>query len=114
MLEHEEIELLNETPKDSEDPFTYANIKFHLNLHPLQEEVLDACQTALLLNHYSKEYKARANTSVKRYSNGMQQDILQIYINCIKKSNCISSILRLKIELKSYPKKLNFILEKEI
>ena len=57
--------------------FTYANIKIHLDLKPLQEEVLDACQTALILNHYLKDYKARANTSVKRYFNGMQHDILQ-------------------------------------
>ena len=37
--------------------FTYANIKIHLDLKPLQEEVLDACQAALLLNQYLKDYK---------------------------------------------------------
>ena len=37
--------------------FTYANIKIHLDLKPLQEEVLDACQTALLSIHYIKNLK---------------------------------------------------------
>ena len=64
--------------------FTYANIKIHLDLKPLQEEVLDTCQTALLLNQYLKDYKTQATTSTKRYLNGMQHDILQICINCIK------------------------------
>ena len=66
--------------------FTYANIKIHLDLKPLQEEVLDTCQTALLLNQYLKDFKAKATTSTKRYLNGMQHDILQICINCIKKT----------------------------
>ena len=51
--------------------FTYANIKIHLDLKPLQEEVLDTCQTAPLLNHYLKDFKARANTFVKKYFNGI-------------------------------------------
>ena len=87
--------------------FTYANIKIHLDLKPLQEEVLDACQTALLLNHYLKDYKARDNSSVKKYFIGMQNDVLQICINCIKKLNHISTIFGLKVVLKSDPKKLN-------
>ena len=73
--------------------FTYASIKIHLDLKPLQEEVLDACQTALLLNHYLKDYEARANTSVKTYFIGMQNDVLQICINCTKKLHHISTIL---------------------
>ena len=40
--------------------FTYANFKIHLDLKPLQEEILDARQTALLQNHYLKDYKTRA------------------------------------------------------
>ena len=66
--------------------FTYANIKIHWNLEPLKEEFLDGCQTALLLNHYVSDYKAQANTSVKRYFNVMHNDILQI---CIEKLNHI-------------------------
>lgn len=31
--------------------FNYANIKIHLDLKPLKEEILDACNTALLLNN---------------------------------------------------------------
>ncbi|HAO14034.1 MAG TPA: hypothetical protein DDE71_00485, partial [Tenacibaculum sp.] len=92
--------------------FTYANIKIHLDLKPLQEEVLDTCQTALLLNQYLKDYKAQAATSTKRYLNGMQHDILQICINCIKKLNGISTTFGLKIEMESDPKKLKPILEK--
>ena len=78
--------------------FTYANIKIHLDLQPLQEEVLDACQTARLLYHSLKDCKVRANTSIKRYFNGMQHEILQICINCIKKLNGISTIFGLKVE----------------
>ena len=92
--------------------FTYANIKIHLDLKPLQEEVLDTCQTALLLNQYLKDYKTQATTSTKRYLNGMQHDILQICINCIKKLNGISTTFGLKIEMESDPKKLKPILEK--
>ena len=92
--------------------FTYANIKIHLDLKPLQEEVLDACQTALLLNHYLKDYKARDNSSVKKYFIGMQNDVLQICINCINKLNHISKIFGLKVELESNPKKLKPILER--
>ena len=58
--------------------FTYANIKIHLDLKPLQEEVLDACQTALLSKQYIKDYKARDNSSVKKYLFGIQNDVLQI------------------------------------
>ena len=85
--------------------FTYANIKIHLDLKPLQEEVLDACQTALLLNHYLKDYKAGDNSSVKKYFIGMQNDVLQTCINCINKLNHISKIFGLKVELESNPKK---------
>ena len=84
--------------------FTYANIKIHLDLKPLQEEVLDACQAALLLNQYLKDYKLQATTSTRRYLNGMQPDILQICINCIKKFNGISTTFGLKIEMESDPK----------
>ena len=65
--------------------FTYAYTKIHLDLKPLQEEVLYACQTALLLNQHLKDYKLQATTSTRRYLNGMQYDILQICTNCIKK-----------------------------
>ena len=94
--------------------FTYANIKIHLDLKPLQEEVLDACHTALLLNHYLKDYKAQSNSSIKKYFIGMQNDVLQICINCIKKLNHISTIFGLKVELESDPKKLKPILETRI
>ena len=94
--------------------FTYANIKIHLDLKPLQEEVLDACQTALLLNHYLKDYKAGDNSSVKKYFIGMQNDVLQTCINCINKLNHISKIFGLKVELESNPKKLKPILERRI
>ena len=40
--------------------FTNANIKIHLDLKPLQEEVLEACHTALLLNHNLKNYKIQS------------------------------------------------------
>ena len=93
--------------------FTYANIKIRLDLKPLQEEVLDACQAALLLNQSLKDYKLQATTSTRRYLNGMQHDILQICINCIKKLNGISTTLELKIEMESDPKELKPILEKK-
>merc|ERR1712148_37113 len=67
---------------------------------------------ALLLNQYLKDYKAQGTTSTKRYLNGMQHDILQICINCIKKLNGISTTFGLKIEMESDPKKLKPILEK--
>ena len=92
--------------------FTYANIKIHGDLKPLQEEVLDTCQAALLLNQYLKDYKQQATTSTRRYLNGMQHDILQICINCIKKLNGISTTFGLKIEMESDPKKLKPILER--
>ena len=81
--------------------FTYANIKIHLDLKSLQEEVLDSCQTALLLNQYLKYYKLQATTSTKRYLNGMHQDILQIYTTCIDKSNGISITFKVNIERES-------------
>merc|ERR1712208_18186 len=92
--------------------FTYANIKIYLDLKPLQEEVLDTCQTALILNQYLKDYKTQATTSTKRYLNGMQHGILQICINCIKKLDGISTTFGLNIEMESDPKKLKTILEK--
>ena len=92
--------------------FTYANIKIRLDLKPLQEEILDACQSALLLNQYLKDYKLKATTSTRRYLNGMQHDILQVCINCIKKFSGISNTFGLKIEMESDPKKLKPILEK--
>ena len=91
--------------------FTYAKIKIHFDLQPLNEEVLNACQTALLLNNYLKDYKARANTYIKRYLNEMQADILQICINYTKKLNDISTIFGLEVEIESDPK-LKSILEK--
>ena len=91
--------------------FTYGNIKIHLDLKPLQDEVLGAYQTALLLNHYLKDYKAQSSSSIKKYFIGMQNVVLQICINYIKKLNHISKIFGLKIELESNPKKLKPILE---
>ena len=84
--------------------------KIDLDLKSLQEKVLDACQTALILNYYLKDYKARANTSVNRYFIGMQNDVLQICIKCIKKLSHISKLFGVKIELESDPKKLKPIL----
>ena len=81
-------------------------------MKPLQEEVLDTCQAALLLNQYLKDYKQQATTSTRRYLNGMQHDILQICINCIKKLNDISTTFGLKIEMEYDPKKLKPILER--
>ena len=76
-------------------------------MKPLQEEVLDACQTTLLLKHYRKDYKAQSNSSGKKYFIGMQNDVLQICINCIKKLNHISTLFGLKVGLESNPKNLN-------
>ena len=56
--------------------FTYANNNVHLDLKPLQKEILDICQSLLQLNHYLKDYTAQANTTVKIYFNGVQPDIL--------------------------------------
>ena len=44
----------------------------------------------------------------------MQNDVLQICINCINKLNHISKIFGLKVELESNPKKLKPILERRI
>ena len=86
----------------------------HLDLKPLQEEVLDACHIALLLNHYQKDYKAQSNSSIKKYFIGVQNDVLQICINCIKKLSHISKIFGLKVELESNPKEHKPILERRI
>ena len=69
---------------------------------------------SLLLNHYLKDYKAQSNSSIKKYFIGMQNDVLQICINCIKKLNHISTIFGLKVELESDPKKLKPILERRM
>ena len=92
--------------------FNYANIKIHLDLKPLKEEILDACNTALLLYSYLKEYKSKTAESSRKYLKGMQEDIFNTCIRCINKFNGISTTFGLKIEIESNPKKLKQILEK--
>ena len=92
--------------------FNYANIKIHLDLKPLKEEILDACNTALLLYSYLKEYKSKTAESSRKYLKGMQEDIFNTCIRCINKFNGISTTFGLKIEIESNPKKLKQILQK--